>query len=385
MAIRLAEEQLARNPEDINALLALAQTSYDQEDFPRTAEYLKQLQSLYHDNTDALLLAALLATRDPTRGDPILLLNQALRTGTAARNLTSFLNALEITGYLLSKPRRERPLALLAHYYRVLRIYDGGMAGIVIRTAHRAIQKGDHPADAFVCIGMIYKKAGKPYKALEAFRDSVAAVPSQALAYFQAAVLYELVGDTANQYLYLKNAFRADLADAFYLRALNRFLTDRKESLAIQRFVSEGLTANPNSIPAHAALASSLLMLSEKREALMVFKHLLALPSFGPADLEQQAWAAEWLNMTEVQETKLRHSISLALDRPAPHMELARLFKKTNRLNEALQEFEIAVRLGTSDDIQEYCQLYETRGSRPRPEFCVTRDGNSPANQLAQH
>lgn len=386
-AIRSAEERIAEHPDDIDALLALGQVAYDQGHYPKAAQYTDRVLGVYKENVDALLLAALIATRDPSRGDPIPTLNAALRTGTAARNLTSFLNTLEITGYLLSKPAQDRPLTLLAHYYRVLRIYDGGMDRRVIHTAERAIQKGDHPADAFLSIGVIHKKAGKPYKALDAFLKSAAADPRQALAYFHASVLYEAVGDTTNQYIFLRNAFRAAPSDPFYIRAINRFFADSFDSHAVRRFMSEGLKADPNSIPAYAALATAKIRTSAKQEARAIFQHMVTLPPGGPSDLEQQAWAAEWMDRLDLQEAVLRRSLALDPKRVTPHMELARLLKKARRFEEALNEFEIAAQAGgyqNTQTIQEYCQLYSTLGKPAPVRTCTLPGRDHDSNQVAQ-
>lgn len=385
-AIRSAEERLAEHPDDIEALLTLGQVSYDQGLYQPAAGYTERVLAIYKENTDALLLSALIATRDPSRGDPIPTLNAALRTGTAARNLTSFLNTLEIVGYLLSKPTQVRPFALLAHYYRVLRIYDGGMAGRVLHAADRAIRKGDHPADAYLSIGIIHTKAGKPYKALDAFLRSTAADPMHALAYFYASALYEAVGDTTNQYLFLRNAFRAAPSDPFYLRALNRFLADSSDFHAVRRFMSEGLRADPNSIPAHAALASSKIRTSEKREARAIFQHMVTLPPGSPSDLEQQAWAAEWLGRPDLQEASLRRSLVLDPKRTIPHMELARILKNARRLDEALHEFEVAARAGAygnAQAAQEYCQLYAALGKANPPKVCTASSDEPEINQVA--
>src|SRR5215217_3324335 len=134
-AVQWAAQQLEHNPDDIEALLTSGVAAYDAGAFPKAWQYGQHVLRLYWDNTDALLLAALVATRDPSLGDPFLYLNRALRTGTAARNLLSFVSVLEITGILQRQKASERQHALLLQYLRLLKIHDAVLTTLVMRTA----------------------------------------------------------------------------------------------------------------------------------------------------------------------------------------------------------------------------------------------------------
>ncbi len=372
-ATRLAEQELRTNPESIEGLLTLAQVAYEHNDFASASDYTRHVLSLYWDNTDALLLAALIATRDPSKGDPFLFLNTALRTGTAARNLISFLNTLEITGYLQSINRAERPYALLAHYYRVLRIYDAGMTGRVMRAARRAIKKDDHPSESFLSIGLMYEKNGRRHEALEAYNESVRNGPTQALAYYWASWLYSRY-DFPHEYLLKKQAFRVAPTDSFYLNGLYRFLMDKKEFFAAKQLMEEALRFDPENLTAHAFLASALQQLGEKQRALDLYRRMLSIDSTGPAGLEQKAWAAEWLGKDDERESLLQRSIKLESGRPDPHKQLARLYKKQDRVPEALKEFEVAFAMDayeSPEEIRDYCQLYQKIGDSGHFQECV--------------
>jgi len=373
-ATRLAEQDLQNDPDNINGLLTLAQVSYDLGEITKASGYIRHVLSLYWDNTDALLLAALIATRDPSQGDPIHFLNTALRTGTAARNLTSFLNVLEITGYLKHMNQSERPYGLLTHYYRVLRIYDKGMTNLIIRTARHAIQNGDHPSESFLSIGLMYDKTRLPFEALEAYQEAVRINPTQALAYHWASGVHSRNYDDPHEYLSLKKAFRAASADRFHITALSNHLSEKHESYAVVQFMKEGLTADPENLTAHAFLASALHTLGERHQAMEVRQRMLALEPHSPVELEQQSWAAEWLGRDREREPLLQKSIRLDSGRPSPHRELARLYKKQDRIPEALKEFEIAFHMGAYDDpqqIQEYCALYQKIGDSGRVQACL--------------
>jgi Tfp pilus assembly protein PilF len=381
-ATRLAEQELQTNPESIEGLLTLAQVAYDNRDFARASQYTRQVLSLYWNNTDALLLAALIATRDPSKGDPFLFLNTALRTGTAARNIMSFVNTLEIAGYLQSINRAERPYALLAQYYRVMRIYDKGMTGRVIRAAKRAIHNGDHPSESFLSLGLMHERSGLRHDALDAYIESVKNGPTQALAYYWASKLYSDY-DFPNEYLLKKQAFRAAPTDSFYINAIGRFLMDKKEFFATKQLMEEALRFDPENLTAHAFLASALQQLGEKQRARDVHRRMIATHSSGPVELEQKAWAAEWLGRDDERESLLHRSVKLNRGRPDPHKELARLYKKQERVPEALKEFEIALALDgyeSPQEIQEFCQLYQKIGDSARFQVCRQTYDRLPRN-----
>lgn len=372
-ATRLAELELRTNPESVAGMLALAQVAYDRRDLETASHYIQRVLSRYWNNTDALLLAALVATRDPSKGDPILFLNKALRTGTAARNIMSFVNLLEMAGYLQTIGRTERPYAVLAQYYRALRIYDAGMTGRVIRAARRAISRGDHPSESFLTMGMMYEKSGRRPAALEAYNESVKINPKQALAYHYVSNLYA-AQNFPQEYLHKKQAFRAAPADPFHLTVLDRFLMDKKEYYEAKQITEEAIRLNPDSLSAHASLASALLHLRDKQRARGVFERIMTLETAGPDELEQKAWAAEWLGREEEREALLRKSLAVDAGRDVPHKELARFYKKQGRAAEALKEFEIAFELGaygSGEEIYDYCQLYQASGDAGRYQECM--------------
>lgn len=372
-----AEQELRRHPDSIEALLAMARAAYDSRNYTMAALYTRRGLTLYWDNTDALLLAALIATRDPTQGDAFHYLDVALRTGTAARNLMSFINVLEITGHLQSQHRSERPYGLLTLYYRVLTIYDTGMANRVMYTARRAIERNDHSGEALFSIGLMFEKMGKPHKALDAYEEAVRANPRQAIAYAGAARLYAKRNDPLHEYLFLKKAFEASPTDRFHFSALYYHFSGKLDWYAIIRSMEKVLTIDPGNVTAHIHLAWALETSGESYQSKQVIKQMLTLEAHSPQELESKSWAARRVGDDGQGESLLHRSILLDRGRAEPHRELAKLYKRQNRVSEALGEFEIALQMGAYEnpnEWQEYCALYR---SANQPQVCAQGNGSS--------
>jgi Tfp pilus assembly protein PilF len=366
-----AERELTRDPNSVEAFLALARVAYDSKEYSKAADYTRRVLTLYWDNTDALLLAALIATWDPSQGDAFHYLDVALRTGTAARNLLSFINVLEITGQLQSQQRSERPYGLLTLYYRVLTIYDTGMANRVMYTARRAIANGDHQGEAFHSMGVIFEKMGRPHKALEAYQEAIRANPNQASAYYAIARLYVERGDDLHQYLFLKEAFKASPADRFYFSALYHHLARKLDWYAITHLMQKVLETDPNNLTAHMHLAWALENLGERYHSKQVIAQIMTLEARNPEELESKSWAARRVGDDVQEEALLHRSILLDRGRPDPHRELARLYKEQGRVAEARGEFEISVQMDgyqNPNEWLEYCALYNN--AQP-PSICT--------------
>lgn len=370
-AVQWAQRELTQNPNSIEAFLALARVAYDNKEYATAGDYTRRILALYWDNTDALLLAAFIATRDPSQGDPFRYLDMALRTGTAARNLPSFIHALEIAGQLQSQPRSERQYGLLTLYHRILMIHDSGMANRVMAMARRAVAKGDHLGEAFCGMGVIFEKTGWPHKALHAYQEAVRADPNHASAYYATARLYVRRQDDLHQYLFLKEATKASPADPFHFSALYNRLARKQEWYAITRVMQTAIQTDPGNLTAHVHLAWALENMGEHNLSKQVLQHVVTLEARGPEELEWKAWAARRLGDDGQEEALLQRSVLLDRGRPDPHRELARLYKGQNRVGEARREFEITVQMGGYDNPNqwfEYCTLYTNEQS---PSICT--------------
>jgi tetratricopeptide (TPR) repeat protein len=371
-AMEWAKRELETNRESVDGLLTLAQAFYDSDELGEAWACTARVLSIYWNNTDALLMAALIATKDPSRGDPIEYLNIALRTGTAARNLVSFINALEITGLLESYSRKDRPYALLAHYYRVLRIHDRGMTDRVIKTARRAIRRNDHPAESLFSVGLMFEKTGERHKALQAYNAAVD-MAGQTTAHYRAAGLYSDAEDALHAYLRLKEGFRAARHDRFHIAALADHLMARQEWYAMVQFMREAIEVDRDNLTAHMYQAWALTQLGERHQAKEVFLKIMALEPRSPIELESQSWAAQNLGDHRQQEFVLHKSIQLDAVRYEPHSALATIYKNTGRFADALREFEAAWALGGYGNVNErheYCELYRNVGDANRAQAC---------------
>lgn len=370
-AIQWAQQELTGNPNSVEALLALARVAYEHKAYATAADYTRRILTLYWDNTDALLLAAFIATWDPSQGDPFRYLDMALRTGTAARNLPSFIQVLEIVSHLQSQPRSERQYGLLMVYHRILMIHDTGMANRVMAMARRAIARGDHPGEAFYGLGVIFEKTGRPHKALEAYQDAVRADPNHASAYYATARLYVKRQDDLHQYLFLKKAAKAAPADPFHFSALYHRLAHKQEWYAITRFMQAVIETDPGNLTAHAHLARALERMGEQGRSQQVFHQILALAARSPKELESKSWAARRVGDEGQGEALLQRSILLDRGRPDPHRELAKFYKDKGRIAEAQHEFEITAQMGGYDNPNQwlgYCALYV---NEPPPSICT--------------
>ncbi len=370
-AVQWAHQELAQNPDSIEALLALARVAYDKKEYSTAADYTRRILTLYWDNTDALLLAAFIATWDTSQGDAFRYLDLALRTGTAARNLPSFIHVLEITGQLRSQPRSERQYGLLTLYHRILMIHDTGMANRVMYMARRAIANGDHPGEAFYGMGVIFEKTGRPHKALDAYQKATRTDPNHASAYYAIARLYMKRQDDLHQYLFLKEATKASPTDPFHFSALYDSLARRQEWYAITRLMQIVIETDPGNLTAHAYLAWALESMGEHSLSRRVCEQMLALEARSPKELELKSWAARRMDDAYQEEALLQRSILLDRGRSEPHRELARLYKGKGRVVEARREFEITAQMGGYDNPNEWLEYCGFYAKEQLPPICV--------------
>jgi tetratricopeptide (TPR) repeat protein len=106
---------------------------------------------------------------------------------------------LEASGDLGQRPAGPKPLCLLAHYHRFLRIFDDAQGQVAIEYAKQAIAAGDRPDDAWVTIGIIYGFWGRSEDSREALAKAVAANPRNPDALLRAALVYGESGDAVTE------------------------------------------------------------------------------------------------------------------------------------------------------------------------------------------
>ena len=95
---------------------------------------------------------------------------------------------------------------------------DDRNGSIAIKTARKAMERGDFPDEASLTIGVIHYKHNRHEEAMEAFEQAVDANPKNADACYYAAVGYSNRGDLAKEYQLVKQAAEAEPDDGFYVK-----------------------------------------------------------------------------------------------------------------------------------------------------------------------
>ena len=315
-AKRLSQEVLADNPDDTQASLTLGEVAIE-ENTPNIAlTHFEQVLSKDPSQFDAHLLSSIAHTHVGAYGNAIDSLKRAFRLNKADRRITSFLTALRTTGELAARQTQERPLCLLAHYYRYLRIHDHWNARAAWAFAQQAIAAGDRPDDAYLTQGVLAQKQGEMDQALAAFLKAVESNPQNAEAYRWSAIIYKDRGDDLlNEYRMWKGAFQAAPEDEFYIDAYIQFLRVRLGDI-------------------RQALTLSLDTLGKSPENLTVLRHTGKL--------------YEWLQEPERAIEYYRKILVLRQDDPqnaAIHVDIGANLQKLDRIGEAVREYQIAMRL----------------------------------------
>ena len=230
-AKELALSVLAKQPDDIQAELTLAEVALAERRYADVWDRTNHVLTLQTDQADALMLASLAFAQTQHVDEAIHAMNRPLRHARIASRPSIFFRLLETTGDFEDLPRDRRPLALLANYYRYLRIHDEANGRAAIRYATRAVRTGDRPADAYVAMSIVYEKQDKPEQALEALLKAIEQNQNHAEALRWAYRIYLKRGDLLNASQMARAAFEAAPADPFYEEHLNTVLVkDRKST-----------------------------------------------------------------------------------------------------------------------------------------------------------
>jgi tetratricopeptide (TPR) repeat protein len=360
-AMRTAKAQLGENPDDLRALKALATVAYRENDLQSAGKLSRQVLSLNEDDTDALVLTTLIATRHQSYDEAIRLLNRALRTGETGTVLT-LLNVLELVGQL--RDAHDPPVCLLAHFYRFLRMYDRAKGQWAVRSAEHAIAAGDHPAAAYVTIGIIQEKEGLLQRALETFQKAIQKDPSYGMAYRWAAGVYEKAGDHSHEYLMRRAAFETDPSDHLFREDLYHTLTERKEFRPLVRAMQQAIAHDAGDLVAYNHAAFALKQLGDDDQARHYLHRAIPLEPHSPHAYDIKAWMLLELGRHAEAEPLLMKSIQIDAERPQPHRVLAHLRYRQGDQEGAFVAYEPALVLGGSDEgsrVLEFCATYEHR------------------------
>ena len=235
----------------------------------RAADALHALRPVLEsapDHPDALYLAAVIHARLGDPGRAIDLLNRGLRMGTAGRRETLLWEVLELAGDLSTAS--EKPLCLLAHLYRYLRIFDERAGDLAIAYARAAIAAGDRPADAYLTLGIVHDKRGEHAEAMDALLKGTAADPRHAEAHRWAAVKAEARGDLLLEYRMTRAAFEAAPGDRFHHGRLEHVVMDKLgDPRTMVALMEQALAVDPKSAAAHERLARAAALAGDRTRA----------------------------------------------------------------------------------------------------------------------
>lgn len=350
---------LNENPDDLRALNALTEIAFQANDLKSAGELTKQVLALNEDDTDALVLAALVATRNHSYGEAIRLFNLALRTGETG-NVLTFLDVLETAGQL--RDSHDPPLCLLAHFYRYLRMYDSAKGQWAVRTAEQAIAAGDHQAEAYVTIGIALEKRGLRQRALELFQKAIQIDPSYGMAYRWAADAYEQSGDRSHEYLMRKAAFQTNPSDHLFRDDLYYELRDRKEFRQLAKAMQQAIDQDPGDIVAHNYVAYAHRQLGHEEQAHHHLREALPFEPSGPHAYDVKAWILKEFGRQDEAEQLLKKSIRIDGGRPQPYRVLAEIRQQQGHVEEAFVAYEMALIVGGSNERSralEFCSRYD--------------------------
>jgi tetratricopeptide (TPR) repeat protein len=360
-ARRLARERLAKKPREVAALLTLGQASLAEGAYREALAEFRSVLDVERDQFDALLLSSVSHARLGAYGDAIDSLNRALRHNRIEARLWSFLAALEMTGELSSRPLDQRPLCLLAHFHRYLRIFDSAQGRSAIAYARQAIQAGDRPADAYLTLGIVLWKQGKREDSLKAFVSGVEVGPSNPEVLRSAAVAYAELGDLAAAYRLIRAAAEAAPDDPLYADTLNYMLVERlgdyRQALGLAQAALRKAPEDPDAL---ARVGWLLDATGDVDGSVEQYQRAVAL---APNRASLRADLGEALkNAGRYEESieELKRAIAIDDTQPRAHAVLGFVYFRTQKYSEALKEYERALDLGEGDPsvLGALCTLY---------------------------
>ena len=330
------------------------------------------------DQYDALLLSATARSHQGAWSQAIDDLKRALRHSRIESRITSFLWTLDATGRLRRLPAGERPLCLLAHLHRYLRIFDPWNGHVAIAYAEKAIAAGDRPADAFVTIGVVRDKQDKPQAAFDAFMNALARDPRHAEALRWAAISYSRRGDLASEFRMMKAAAEAAPTDPFYLPSLLWTLTEKLGDFRQAKLVGEqAVRAGLKDGALHRQLGYVHGSLGEYETSLAHYERAVALDPARADFHEGLGWALQASGRTREAIAAFERAVQLAPHDKHGHLALARAYRRANRHTDAIAAYErgvqLAMRGGNANfwDAKDLCELHQRVGALERAQECL--------------
>lgn len=268
LAQRRATTTLMLVPAAVEPRVTLGEIELERGQFPQALVHFGEILARQPDHVDALLLSAVASARAGDHGRAIDAINRALRHNTAGTRDTLLSRFLEIAGDLAAEPPGLRPLCLLAHLHRYLRIFDEASGLVAMTYARQAIAAGDRPADAYLTIGIVHDKRGEYVAALGAMQRAIAIDARHAEAYRWAAVEAGRLHEPALEYRMIRAAFAAAPTDPFYLAPVERVvMTWFGDARTMAALMQEAIDRDPSFAGAHERLARAAEALGDRERA----------------------------------------------------------------------------------------------------------------------
>ena len=378
-ARRLAQAA-ANGPYARDAWLTLAEIALWEQ---RPAEALRlatRVLEQERDQFDAMLLSAAAHSQQGAWSQAIDAVQRALRHGRIESRITSFFWTLETMGRLGRLPAHERPLCLLAHFHRYLRIFDPWNGHVAIGYAEKAIAAEDRPADAFLTIAIVRDKQGNPKATFEALMKALEIDPRHPEALRWAAKSYSERGDVANEFRVMKAAVDAAPNDSFYLAPLLQILTAKLGDFHQAKLVGEqALRASVRDGELHRRLGYVDYSLGDYEASFVHYERAAALEPARAESHEGLGWALQGLGRIREALAAFERAVQLAPYSKDAHLALGRAYHRANRYTEAIAAYErgvhLAMRTGNANfwDVKDLCGLYRRVGALERAEDCLRR------------
>lgn len=374
LARNLAEEALRKDTHDKQALLTLGRLALDEGQGPEALALFSRVLDRFEDQLDALLLSAIAHTRTGQNGLAIDALKRALRDWRGPPRPTSFLAVLEASGDLGQRPAGPKPLCLLAHYHRFLRIFDDAQGQVAIEYAKQAIAAGDRPDDAWVTIGIIYGFWGRSEDSREALAKAVAANPRNPDALLRAALVYGESGDAVTERRLTMEAAELGGDDPYYTSGLQHYLVEKLGDYHQAReYFLRRLAKNPDSPDDLQRLGQISSLLGDQSQAIAYLRRALALRPARPEALERLARALYETGQLDEAMQMIERAIALEPRRGSAYATLGAIYVGQEKRAMAIQALERADWFGGLDitTYADLCWLYSLEGAHERAVPCL--------------
>lgn len=371
----LADARLAKTG-DVDALLTLGEVALVAGHASEAVPWLERVLVRRTDHFDAGLLASVAFARLGAYDKAIAMLTGILRHDMVERRQTAFLLALESVGSLTALPAEERPLCLLAHYHRYLRIFDASHGAIAIRYGRRAIAAGDHPDAAHVTIGVVYSKQGKWDEALSEFLAAARANARNPEALSRAAMAYARRGDVVNEARMRRAASELAPDDPYYARwfhwVLVNKLGDYRQALSLHE---NALKNRPNDAGLWYQVGEVQRLLGDDVRSMEAYTRASVLDPNNHEALAMLGWAHQRAGNPARALVFFERAVAISPGAGASYFGVGAALHALKRYPEAIAAYERSFALRPpeeADHLVALCDLYYETGAFERAERCLT-------------